>query len=50
MALNLEQSSGLTAQFGNAVFANSAAANALVRLPDGPGAAVGDEIEVLLLD
>ena len=27
MALNLEQSSGLTAQFGNAVYANSGAAN-----------------------
>lgn len=27
MSLNLEQSSGLTAQFGNAVFANSGAAN-----------------------
>lgn len=30
MAYNLEQSSGLTAQFGNAVFANSGAANAQV--------------------
>ena len=35
---------------GSHQLANSAAANALVRLPDGPGAAVGDEIEVLLLD